>query len=214
MKINNLKNHYFGDGFANYSVSRNTTMRLYSIPLLLLVTIFACSTNKPKDKIQFAPRGSLLLFDTASGKYIVSSVDKKLITTWELFRQAISKSDYITLKSFSSDSIVCPNCVSLNDEVVIAVDSFYQKNAKDLFSNSFTRLLFDSSKIRCSYDFDSVYFNAYAYLLTISDLEKPKVAQIFISYPINNGDSEGTSGILEFIETKQGHKFFGYSTIP
>jgi len=190
-------------------------MRLYSIPCLLLLTGLACTTNKSKDKIKYAPKGSLLLFDTASGKYVISSADKKLISTWESFREAISTLDYKTFKSLSSDSIVCPNCVwPTKKEVVIAVDTFYYKYANDLFSNSFIRLVFDSSKVRCRYDFDSVYFNAYDYLMTISDLEKPKIAQIFISYPISNGDSEGTLGVLGFIETKVGYKFFGYSTIP
>ena len=189
-------------------------MRFYSILFLSLLSILGCTSNKTKDKIQYASNGSLLLFDTTSGKYMISSADKKLIATWELFQQALSKGDYKTLESFSSDSIVCTNCVSVNEKVVMAADTFYQKYSKDLFSNDFVRLVFDSSKVRCSYDFDSVYFNAYDYVTTISDLEKPRVAQIFISYPISNGDSEGTSAILGFIETKLGYKFFDYSTIP
>jgi hypothetical protein len=195
------------------TVSCNTSLRLYPIPFLLFLTVFACTTNKSKEKIQYASKGSLLLFDTATGKYIISLADKKLIATWESFRQAISKLDYTTLESLSFDSVICPDCISIGNGVMTG-DTFYKNYAKDLFSNSFISLIFDSSKVRCSYDFDSTNFNAYPFLTTISDLKNPKVAEIFISYPVSNGDSEGTLGILGFIETKQGYKFFGYSTIP
>ena len=146
-------------------------MKLYSISFLLILTVFACSTKKSKDKTQYASKGSLLLFDTASGMYMVSSTDKKLIATWESFREAISKSDYSRLKYLSLDNVICPNCVSVEKSNVLPANIFYQEYAKDLFSNSFISLIFDSTKVRCSYDYDSINFNAYPFLMTISEIE-------------------------------------------
>jgi hypothetical protein len=189
-------------------------MRLYSISFLFLVTFLACSTNKSKDKTQFATEGSLLLFDTTSGKYVVSSVDKKLISTWESFRHAISKSDYTTLRALSCDSIICPHCVSAEENSVMPADTFYKHFAKSLFLDPFSSLIFDSTKIRCRYDFNNTNFDAYPFLTTISDLKNPKIAEIFISFPVSDGNSEGTTAILDFIETKLGYKFFSCWSIP
>ena len=184
------------------------------ISLLIFFFAIASCNNNSKGKIQYAPGGSILLFDTASGKYSISSLDKKLISTWESFRQAISKSDFKTLTALSFDSIICDDCLPVEENRVIPVDTFYKKYAKELFSNSFVSFLLDSSKITCSYDYDSVHFNAHPFLTTVSDLKKPKVAQIFISYGVPPGESEGSSGIMCFIETKDSYKFVEYSTIP
>ena len=194
--------------------SCNTIMRPRLIPFLVFFFTIASCNNNSKGKTQYSPRGSILLFDTASGKYSISSLDKKLISTWESFRQAISKSDFKTLTSLSFDSIICDDCLPMEENRVIPVDTFYKKYAKDLFSNSFVSILSDSSKIRCSYDYDSVHFHARPFLTTASDLRKPKVAQIFISYNVPPGELESSSGIMCFVETRGGYKFFEYSTIP
>jgi hypothetical protein len=96
----------------------------------------------------------------------------------------------------------------------MAADIFYRKHATDLFSKSFSTLLLDSSKVRCSYDLDSSYFYAHRFLTTVSDMEKPRLAVMFIEYPASNSEGEHNSGLLGFLETKNGYKYFGYSTIP
>jgi hypothetical protein len=187
-------------------------MRLSPIPLLLFVIVFAC-TSKQSKKQQYPSKGEMSVFDTTSGKYVVSAKDKKLLSTWETFREAISNFDYQTLKNFSFDSIVCDNCVLAEGHPVMASDTFYSRYAPDLFT-SMSSLVFDSTKVRCSYALDSTYFYAYPVLTTLSDKAQPKLAIIFVSHPISNGRVEGTSGMLGFLETSKGYKFFGYSTIP
>ena len=189
-------------------------MTLSATPLFLLLIVIACTNKQPKEQ-KYASKGSLLVFDSTSGKYVVSAADKKLVSTWETFTEAVSNSDYKTLRRLSLDSITCDNCVSTEERpTTMAADTFYSKHATDLFSKSFSTLLLDSSKVRCSYDLDSSYFYAHPFLTTLSDMTKPKLAVMFIKYPISNSEGEPNSGLLGFLETKNGYKFFGYSTIP
>jgi len=187
-------------------------MRLLIIPLLLLLIVLSC-TSKHSNEQQYPSKGQMSVFDTVSGKYLVSAKDQKLILTWEAFREAISNSDYRTLKNLSFDSIVCDNCVLGKGHPVMASDTFYTRYAPDLFT-SMSSLIFDSSKVQCSYTLDSSYFYAYPVLTTLSDKVQPKLAIIFIQHPLSHGRNEHTSGMLGFIETSSGYKFFGYSTIP
>jgi hypothetical protein len=190
-------------------------MNLLVTPFFLLLFLAAC-TNKQPNEQQYAPKGSLLVFDSTSGKYVVSATDKKLISTWETFTEAVSKGDLTTLRELSLDSIICHNCVSIDERPTMVADTFYVKHAQKLFSKSFAALILDSSKIKCSYDLDSTYFYAYRFLMTASDITKPKLAVMFVEYPAlkTNGDGEHNSGLLGFLETKNGYKYFGYSTIP
>jgi len=186
-------------------------MKLSLIPFLLLLIVFACTSKQSKE--QYPSKGEMSVFDTTSGTYVVSAKDKKLISTWETFREAISNSDYQTLKNLSFDSIVCGNCVLFERHPVMASDTFYTRYAPDLFT-SMSSLVFDSTEVRCSYALDSSYFYAFPVLTTLSDKTQPKLAIIFVSYPLSHGRDEGTSGMLGFLETRNGYKFFGYSTIP
>jgi hypothetical protein len=188
-------------------------MTLSATPLFLLLIVIAC-TNKPPKEQKYASKGSLLVFDSTSGKHVVSAADKKLISTWETFTEAVSNSDYNTLRGLSLDSIICDNCVSTEESPTMAADTFYSNHATDLFSKSFSTLLFDSSKVRCSYGLDSSYFYAHPFLTTVSDMAKPKLAVMFIEYPVSNSEGEHNFGLLGFLETRNGYKFFGYSTIP
>ena len=45
-------------------------------------------------------------------------------------------------------------------------------------------------------------------------MAKSKLVVMFIEYPVSNSEGEHNSGLLGFLETKNGYKFFGYSTIP
>lgn len=185
------------------------------IPFFLLLFLAAC-TNKQSNEQHYASKGSLLVFDSTSGKYVASAKDKKLISTWETFTEAVSKGDLTALRELSLDSIICDNCVSIDKRPTMAADTFYVKHAHNLFSKSFATLILDSSKIKCSYDLDSSYFYAYQFLMTASDIEKPKLAIMFVEYPAlkTNSDGEQNSGLLGFLETKKGYKYFGYSTLP
>jgi len=190
-------------------------MRLQSISFILVLSVVGCTSNQSKDNGQESPNESLAVFDTASRKYAASSADQKLIATWESFKQAIPKSDFNKLTSMSFDSVICDDCIPPEEHRVIPADTFYQKYAKQIFSNSFVSLLSDSSKIRCRYDYDSVHFKAHPFLSAVSDLNKPKVAQIFVSFGTpTTGEPEGNSAIMCFIETKDGYKFVEYSTVP
>jgi hypothetical protein len=186
-------------------------MRLSLIPLVLLLVVLACTSKKSKEQ-QYPSKGEMLVFDTSSGMYVVSAKDRKLISTWETFRKAISTSDYETLQTLSFDSIVCDNCVLAEGHPVIGSDRFYSRYAPGLFA-SMSSLVFDSTKVKCSYALDSSYFYAYPVLFSLSDKSLPKLAVIFVSYPIPDGRDEGTSGMLGFLETSNGYKFFGYSAI-
>jgi hypothetical protein len=190
-------------------------MRPLSIITLIILTLTNCSENRQTEQTKYAPNGTLLTFDTLSNSYVISKDDIKLIASWTLFKQALSTNGFEGLRQLSTDSIICPNCGIHNEKYSIAIiDTFCKNFASDLFSKSFVNLMFDSSKVRCSYDYDSSYFYAYPYLTTASNIDKPKIAQIFVSFPLRSGETEGISAILGFIETNATYKFFGYSTIP
>jgi hypothetical protein len=214
MTIRRLRN-LIVDGVAYISVLAEIQMRQISILTLIILTLTNCSENRQKKQTIYAPNGTLLTFDTLSNKYLISKDDIKLIATWTLFKKALSTNDFEDLKQLSTDSIICPNCGIHNENYSITtIDTFFKNFASDIFSKSFVNLMFDSSKIRCSYDYDSSYLYAYPYLTTISNIAKPKVAQIFVSFPLRSGETEGTSAIFGFIVTKASYKFFCYSTMP
>lgn len=188
-------------------------MKLLLITVLCLSITYAC-TSKPLKKQFTLPKGSMWVFDTLSGKYIVSSQDQKLISTWESFKQAISNSNFEKLKKLSFDSIICSNCVQTDEDPILTSGIFYKEHASRIFSNSFSAILSDDSNIRCTYDLDSSYYYAYPILSTISDIATPKLAIIFVSSPVLNSQGERNSKMLGFLECKQGYKFFGFSTMP
>ncbi len=190
-------------------------MTLSPKPILLFLVATACTMNLHKTQ-KYPSKGSLLVFDRISGQYIVTAADKQLIATWETFKQAVSASDYNTLKSISFNSIVCDICVSSGASATMTANTFYGNHASDLLSKSFSTRILDSSKVKCSYDLDSSYFYAHPVLSTVSDLAKRRLGVMFIEYPVSNRNSQGehNSGLLGFLETRSGYKFFGYSTIP
>jgi hypothetical protein len=190
-------------------------MRPLSIITLIILTLTNCSDNSQTEPTQYAQSATLLTFDTTASKYVFSTSDGKLISSWTLFKQTLSANDFEGLRYLSTDSIICPNCGIHNEEYnITSVDTFCRNFAADLFSESFVILTLDSSKVRCSYDYDSSYFYTFPFLTTVSDIDKPRVAQIFVSFPLRSGETESSSAILGFIETKASYKFFGYSTIP
>lgn len=190
-------------------------MRSSLIIVLIILTFANCSENRRTEPTEYVHKGELLIFDTLSNKYVISKSDTKLISTWNLFRNTISTNDFTGLQQLCTDSIICTLCRIHNKEHnIMTDDAFCTKFASDLFSKSFVNLMFDSSKVRCSYDYDSSYFYAYPYLTTVSDIAKPKVAQIIVSFPLRSGETEGNTAILGFIETESTYKFFGFSTIP
>lgn len=184
------------------------------ILLFIIATIAGCSEKKKEEAPKYAPKGSLLVFDSLARKYTISSADQKLITTWESFTQAAVRSDYRTMRSLSMDSIVCGQCPDFGNSNTMNADTFYAKHAENIFSERFNLLLRDSSKIRCSYETGSMYFNAHVFLRMNSYLEKPRIAEMYVSFPNADSEEEGKTGILVFVETKDGYKFFEYMTIP
>lgn len=174
------------------------------ILLLSALLVFACSSpaNDVESAKQAPPPGSLSFFDTVSGTYKISSEDKKLINTWQLFKTALLTPDSAILKSLFSDSIYCLVCQPTDEGPgLIGADEFHQRYTKKMFFSELLSLMADNSNVRVSYRKDGQYPHF-------------KRADIFVLFPLKKGQYEASSAILIFDETVSGYKFSGYWTIP
>lgn len=182
-------------------------MKLLILLLLPALIILACSSPNKNDRSanEVAPPGSMSFFDTVSGTYKISSEDKKLINTWESFTKALVNADSALLRSFFADSIYCPYClVRSNDEPgLIGADEFYHRFANDIFNSNLLSRMIDNSRVKGYYVVDHE-----------GRPDGLKRAEIFVSYPLREGQYEGSSDILIFDETKSGYKFSGIWMMP
>jgi hypothetical protein len=189
-------------------------MRFPLITLLISAIAFGCSNDKIKDTEMYVPKGSMVFFDTLSNKYEISSKDTSLIISWDSFARAALIGDFITLKSMSADCISCMNCMKLDEEYRdMGVEEFYRDHASFIFDSLFVSLMNNNKYVRGSYKTDDWYPDSTC-ITTNTRIDNPKGVNVYVSFPLRKGDYEGSTAILDFIETKLGYKFYGYSTIP
>jgi hypothetical protein len=75
---------------------------------LLASVLFSCSL-KPSETVAKFPE------------------DEQLIKIWQTFKEAVNKSDTITLLSISHSCILCSLCSSPQENHFMPVEEFYQK---------------------------------------------------------------------------------------
>ncbi len=181
-------------------------MRLSIILIVIAITSFACSNNKRTKTVVAIPKDSMLVFDTVSETYQSSSTDTLLITSWDLFVNAAVNKDLATLKPMSADCMV--------DEAsrIIPADEFYREHSF-IFDSFFVSGMRNKENVRAVYREGEWVADSVCIPGSIR-LARSRKVNIFVSFPLRKGEIEGSSGILEFLETKSGYKFCGYSSIP
>lgn len=193
---------------------RYNTMRFSIIILFFTAIVFSCSNDKIHNTENYIPKGSMLFFDTLSNKYEITSKDTSLMITWESFAKAALNADFTSLKSMSADCISCMNCMKLNEEFRdMGVEEFYRDHAHFIFDSLFVSLMNNNNHVRGSYKSGDWYPDSTC-ILGKTEIDNPKGVRIYVSFPLRKGEYEASTALLEFIETKWGYKFYGYSTIP
>lgn len=147
--------------------------------------------------------------------------DKKIIETWKTFSKAVNNSELSNLRQLSTTCIECFPCTfdvdSVSDKTLLANDDFYKNYFNKVFDKNLIVKILDTSRLRAHYYDDG---SRQVYLGTCiaknSDLPKPRIVEVFIRIqdPRPEDGFEGGDAILSFIETKDGYKFCGYSTMP
>jgi hypothetical protein len=187
-------------------------VRITILFCIVIAVILSCNHQDKEPLI--APRGSILLFDTLSGTYKISSEDKKLVDNWEAFAKAALNADFVLLKSMSANCISCMNCMQLNEEFSdISVDTFYSHHANFIFDSFFVSLMNNNEHVRASYKLDDWYPDTTC-ITSETGMVNPKGVNVFVNFPLRKGQGEGSTAVLDFIETTSGYKFYGYWTIP
>lgn len=187
--------------------------------LLLLLFITSC-TNKHERLPLTQIDSSKLITPTYSEDV---STDEKFMKTWNQFALCIINKDLQRFRNLSTDCIACFSCCTKNEsgeyQVVenrfIPISSFIRDHYSMIFSKTTRARLLDTAKcspIESGYNTE-VYNNS-----CISNSKKvltnPKFKEMLVLVVDPSTEYEGTQQAFAFIETKDGYKFCGYSTIP
>jgi hypothetical protein len=205
------------------------------IPFLLIIFI-SCSSGDKTNKVQ--PQNDIPPTDTSKTITPTSKPDKEFEETWMTFANAILASDLNTLKRISANCIRCSDCVtntpkedSMYNEFTkknpdtwydkfyselsfIPIDKFIKEDLNLIFDPTLKSRMLDTSKI--GFHNDEINKKLYDAKCIISPIDlkasKLQVAIVLVIDP--SSETEGFQKAFAFIQTKQGYKFCGYSTIP
>ena len=204
--------------------------------LLFLFIFISCSsgdkTNEAKPQINIPTK------DTSKIINRITQSDKQFEETWKIFANAVLSGNLNKVKQLSTNCIECSDCVTntpkedslfndfekknpntwyekLYSELsYIPIDKFLKEDFTIIF-DSFTKTrLLDSSKIR--FHDDEVNKGMYdkKCIISSNDLKNAKLLEMFVKVVDPSTETEGMDKAFAFIQTKQGYKFCGYSTIP
>lgn len=173
---------------------------LKNIYTLLLLTFFTIPA--------FAQTGMQVRQNNAVAEQAATD---KLQETWNRFAEAVRRQDTVSLKALSTPYIQCYNCPG--DTTFISFARF-REYAADIFAPPTMARLNDTTKLR----FIDNGHNAELYVTSCvakdMRLRQPHCKEVLLTNIDPSPDFEGAQQAFSFIETKEGYKFCGYSTIP
>jgi hypothetical protein len=204
--------------------------------LYLLLIFISCSSsdknNKSKAKV------SIPSTDTVKAVNIVRQSEKEFEEAWLTFANAVLSGDLNKVKQLSANCIECSSCVTNTPKEDSLFNNFQKKNPNTwhdkLYSelsyipidkflnedftiifNSFTKTkLLDSSKTRFHDDEINKGMYDKKCIISNTDFKKANLLEMFVKIIVPSTETEGMDKAFAFIQTKQGYKFCGYSTIP
>jgi hypothetical protein len=204
--------------------------------LFLLVLFISCSlaykTNDTK------PQTNIPLADTSKTVNPVNEFDKEFEAAWTTFANAILSGDLKKVKELSSNCIRCSDCVTntpredslynkfknknpdtwydkLSSELsFIPIDQFIKEDLALLFDPVLKSRMFDTSKIGFHNDEINKKLYDKKCIISSANLKNSKLQEAVVLVIDPSVETEGLQKAFAFIQTKQGYKFCGYSTIP
>lgn len=184
---------------------------LLSIALLLPLSLIAQSLAQVKQNRAVAEREEI----------------EKLQTAWNHFADALLQQDTNSLKALAAACIKCENCPESVDSSHIIQTGEEPYGARLIPFNQFLAVygpyIFDARTMMRLKDQTKLHFidngyNAELYVApciqTSSGLKSPQYKEVLLTFVDSSGEFEGAQHAFAFIETKEGYKFCGYSTIP
>jgi hypothetical protein len=201
------------------------TILIYLSPILLINILNKTDHGK----------GGFQVIDNSVEQISVSQADKEFEETWRVFVNAILADDFKKIKQLSANCIDCSICITNSPEEVavykeywsskqyfkkmdsakfISIDKFIKEDLKIIFDSTLKSRLKVESKVMF-HDFGIVNgtYNERC-IISSSDFKKSKLQEAIVTVVDKSPEFEGFQKAFEFILTKQGYKFCGYSTIP
>lgn len=167
-------------------------MRRLILAILLGFLLFSCSSKVEEEEPKFPD-------------------DEQFTVTWQMFKEAINKSDITALFSLSHSCIFCNICSSSQENRFLSVDEFYEIYFQNIFNDRLISFVNDCTNIRAAYDNNSIFIERDSCLL-IKNSGGNKLLDVFVGISIEG--EEGMSVLFHFVRTDAGYKFYGVSTIP
>ena len=204
-------------------------------PLFLFIFVSCLSGYKTNEA---KPHNNIIQIDTSKNVNLITQSDKEFEETWRKFANAVLSGDLNKVKQLSTNCIQCTDCVTntLKEDSLfndfekknpntwyeklysefsyIPIDKFLKEDLRIIFDSLTETRLLDSSKIR--FHDDEVNKGMYdkKCIISSNDLKNAKLLEMFVKVIDPSTETEGMDKAFAFIQTKQGYKFCGYSTIP
>jgi hypothetical protein len=206
--------------------------------LLILFSVIVISCSSGDKTNSNSSINSVPLKDTSKAPYAITEEDKEFEEAWKIFANAVLSADLKQVKQLSSSCIHCTDCVTntrqedslfkkfqsenpdtwyekLNSKFCyVPIDKFLKEDFAIVFESVGKSRMLIASKI--SYHNDSVNKGMYDKKCIVSSMElkNGKIMEMFVKVVDPSSETEGMSKTFAFIQTKQGYKFCGYSTVP
>ncbi|WP_118951775.1 hypothetical protein [Taibaiella helva] len=135
----------------------------------------------------------------------------KLQETWNRFADALRLGDTASLRALSTPYLQCYNCPG--DTTFIPFARF-RDHVPEIFGAATLARLKDNTKLRFIDNGHNAELYATSCVTKPLRLWQPHCKEVLLTYIDPSTDFEGAQQAFAFIETKEGFKFCGYSTIP
>lgn len=199
--------------------------------LVLLPVFLSCSHEKSAEGQQ--GKAAAMTVAKAQGHS-----GENIEEVWKDFAQAIVANDAKRIAQLSADCIRCSECVintpaeddafndfkdenpdswydKLNTELsYIPIDRFIKEDEKLIFDQAAKSRLMDPSKVKIMDDNVNKKLYEKSCVAEQSDLDEAKLKEVLVTVSGPSNKSEGIQKVFTFIDTEEGYKFCGYSTIP
>jgi hypothetical protein len=201
------------------------TIIIYLSPILLFYIMNKTDTGK----------GGVQTIDNSVDRISVSQANKEFEKAWRIFVNAVLADDFKKTKQLSTNCIDCSICVTNTPEEAavydeywsshqyfkkidsakfVSIDKFIREDLKIIFDSTLkSRLKVESKVIFHDYGIVNRTYNERC-IISSSDFKKSKLQEAIVSVIDPSPEFEGFQKAFDFILTKQGYKFCGYSTIP
>ncbi len=195
---------------------------------IFFTTLLSCSISANKS----VSSANLVTSDTSNTDNV------KFKETWKAFADAVARNDLKQFKSLSTDCIYCTFCVDDTEEEDSMFTDFQNKNEKIWYHKLYNelsfipinkfleedyKLIFDDNIIKRITDKSKIIFlnrgndtltNIYHCYKGKFRNNFPNIQEVLVTRIDPSPKYEGAQIALDFILTKEGYRFYSFSTIP